>query len=264
MKRMILAAALCCAAAPALAQGAPPAARVYELAEVETRPVPSNVEVLRAALAATYPLEKRAAGQGARVSVSFVLDTDGVPGALDVIESTDAAFDAATLAGIALLRFTPARVGGQPVAVRVEVPVEWRLDEAAQEFASTSEAEAADAGVPESSDGVRVYALADVDEPPAPANLPVLQREMERLYPAALRNAGVQGQVQARFVITERGEVVGAAVTSSTDPRFNAVTLEAVRALRFRPGRVAGQAVRTQVELPIQWTVAPPSRSRRN
>lgn len=259
MKRTLLAAALCCAATPALAQEPAPG-RVYELAEVETQPVPANLDDLRAALEATYPAGKRAAGQGARVSVAFVLSPDGVPRDLSVTQSTDAAFDSATVAGLALLRFTPATVEGRPVAVRVEVPVQWEPGDDAVPPAPADGPEAsAGAGVPASLDGVRVYTLAELDEVPSPSNLPALRREMERLFPAALRNAGIQGQVQVRFVITEQGAVVGAAVISTNDPRFNAVTLEAVRALRFRPGRIAGRAVRTQVDLPIEWNVAAPA-----
>lgn len=248
MKHIILAAALCCAATAAAAQDAP---RVYELAEVETQPVPSNLEELRAALESTYPAEKRAAGQGARVSVAFVLGTDGVPRELNVTESTDAAFDSVTVAALGLLRFAPATAGGQPVAVRVEVPVEWepRVEAAT---AAPADADAA----PETSDGVRVYKLEEVDPQPRPTNLPALRRELDRVYPPALRDARIEGVVQVRFVITESGEVAGAAVTSSTEPRLNAATLEAVRVLRFSPGRIGRRAVRTQVELPIRWRVA--------
>jgi TonB family protein len=256
MKRVVFTAALLFATSLHAQESAVP--RVYELADVETRPVPTNLERLRAALESTYPAEKQAAGQGATVSVAFVLGADGTPRDLTVMQSTDAAFDSATLAAMALLRFTPATVGGQPVAVRVEVPVQWKP-------AAPAEAQTADftgVGVTETErepeiapDGVRVYSLSEVDEMPRPTNLPALRRELKRVYPHELRDAAIRGLVQVSFVISEHGEVGTATVTSSNDPRFNEVTQQAIRVLRFRPGRLGGRAVRTRVELPIQWQV---------
>ncbi len=256
MTRVIFTAALLFATSLYAQESAAP--RVYELADVATQPVPANLETLRAALESTYPAEKQAAGQGATVSVAFVLGADGTPRDLTVMQSTDAAFDSATLAAMALLRFTPATVGGQPVAVRVEVPVQWEPAapaEAQDGGLLADEAAAGMAATDSMGDGVRVYSLRDVDPQPRPTNLPALRRELERLYPPALRDAAISALVQVAFVITERGEVGRAWVTSSKDPRFNEATLQAIRVLRFRPGRVNGRAVRTRVELPIQWRV---------
>jgi TonB family protein len=259
MKRMILAAALCCAVFPAAAQQADSSTRVYDLAEVERQPVPTNLDALRTALDATYPADKRAAGQGARVSVAFVLSPKGVPRELSVMQSTDAAFDSVTVAALTLLRFQPATVGGRPVAVRVEVPVEWRVGTQAPEPPSAAAA-AAGEGDETAADGVRVYALSEVDEPPRPTNVGALRRELERLYPGSLRNLGIAGTVQVNFVVTEAGEVEDVLITRTTDLRFNVATIQAIGVLRFTPGRVDGRAVRTRVELPIQWEAEKPAR----
>lgn len=250
MKRVVFAAALLFATS--LPAQEPAAPRVYELADVETQPVPTNLETLRTALESTYPAARQAAGQGATVAVAFVLGADGTPRELSVTQSTDAAFDSATVAAMALLRFTPATVGGQPVAVRVEVPVQWEPAAPAEDFTGTGNAAAAPEVAP---DGVRIYLLSELDEMPRPANLPALRRELERMYPHELRDASITGLVQVSFVISEQGEVGSASITSTSDSRFNEATLQAVRVLRFRPGRVDGRAVRTRVELPIQWQV---------
>lgn len=60
--------------------------------------------------------------------------------------------------------------------------------------------------------------------------------------------------MQVRFVVTERGEVGPGRVTHSSDARFDAATIQAIRVLRFRPGQVGGRAVPAWVELPIAWT----------
>jgi TonB family protein len=212
--------------------------------------VPVNLEELRAALESTYPAEKQAAGQGATVSVAFVLGTDGVPRGVAVTGSTDAAFDSATVAAVSLLRFSPATIAGRPVTVRVEVPVEWEPDTSTPEPYAASHAarDAIAAGGKPSA-----HELSEVDLQPRPTNLSAFYRELSRVYPPDLRSAGVGATVHVRCVVTERGEVESASVTYSSDARFDAPTIEAVRILRFRPGQIGGHAVRTWVDLPIAW-----------
>jgi TonB family protein len=260
MNRLLLAAVLL--AAPSLS-AQEPAARVYELSEVETPPRPFNVQALREALDASYPAEKRAAGEGARVAVEFVVGTDGAPGALRVTESTDSAFNSATVAGLALLRFSPATVGGQPVPVRVEMPVTWTVPPAPQASAEPVVSPTGREVNGERTSDVTVktegYELTDLDEPPRPLNSQVLLRELERRYPPMLRSAATEGRVQLRFRIDARGTVIDPiVVTRSSDPEFNTATIEAVRVLRFQPARVDGRPVIVWVELPIEWTVDGP------
>lgn len=252
-------------------------ARVYELSEVEAPPRPANVQELRLALETGYPAEKRAAGVGAHVSVEFVVGTDGVPRAVRVLSSTDAAFDSATVAGVALLRFRPATVGGQPVAVRVEMPMTWQPPAAetppvAADFTGTGQGR--EAAVPTVSPTDRrvngeavyemsevtveaeTYELREVDEPPRPTNTSALARELQRRYPPELRTANREGLVQVRFRVDARGQVIDPiVVTRSSEPALNAATIESVRVLRFRPARVDGEPVIVWVELPIAWSI---------
>lgn len=255
MNRLLLAAALL--AAPSLAAQAP-AARVYELSEVEAPPRPANVQELRAALDSTYPAEKRAAGVGARVSVAFVVGADGVPREVTVTQSTDAAFDAATVGGIGRLRFSPATVAGQPVPVRVEMPITWDAPAPAQASAdpavSPAEREGNGAGS-EGAAGAEAYGLNEVDELPQPLDPRALANEMLRRYPTELLERNPTGLVYVRFIVNDRGEVVNPRVVRSSDPLFDTPTLEAVRVLRYRPARLDGRAVAVWVEQPIQWTV---------
>jgi TonB family protein len=259
MNRLLLAAVLL--AAPSLAGQDP--ARVYELSEVEAPPRPANVPELRAALDSTYPAEKRAAGVGARVSVSFVVGTDGVPREVRVTESTDEAFDSVTVGGVGRLRFTPATMAGQPVAVRVEMPITWDASAPVQ-----ASADPAVSPTEREVNGERVYAMSEVtveaktyevgevDETPRPTNTAALLRELERRYPPHLRAHRTNGVVQVRFRVDARGQVIDPiVVTQSTGPEFNTATIEAVRVLRFRPARVDGEPVIVWVELPIAWTV---------
>lgn len=111
------------------------------------------------------------------------------------------------------------------------------------------------------------YELSEVTVPPRPLNVAELQRELERLYPPVLRDAGVSGSAQVRFRVNTDGTVSSPEITSSTNRLFDEPTLAAVSRLRFSPAEVDGRPVPVWAELPINWQIeglpaaAPPSRS---
>lgn len=244
------------AAVPCAAQQAPAdSTRVYELSEVEVLPRPQNVADFTAALQQAYPPHLYQAGVGGTVQLSFIVGPDGAPAEVRVVDSPDTAFNAPSVQAVSLLRFSPAQVQGQPVPVRVVQPIGWVAPPA-----QTAAAARPAAGAPASGDSVNGYELSGVDELPRVLNGRDFGRELARLYPAPLRDAGMQGTVQVRFLIERDGTTSNAVVTHSTDREFNRPTLEAVRTLRFRPARVNGRPVRVWVEQPIMWTVSASAR----
>jgi periplasmic protein TonB len=102
------------------------------------------------------------------------------------------------------------------------------------------------------------YELAAVEEQPRLSNQAEIARQLERNYPALLRDAGVQGVVQVRMRVMEDGRVDPASITivSASHEQFGDATRRTVERLRFRPARVGGRPVRVWVELPIQWTLS--------
>jgi TonB family protein len=248
------------AGAPALA-AQEPADGVYALADVETRPRPTNVQELVAALNAAYPADKRAAEQEATVSLRFVVGPDGVPRDVGVVESTDEAFDSVTVASVRMLRFTPATVAGRPFAVRVELPVQWLLPDTPRQAQAESGdfvgmGDAQSATEPAAPGNVpRVYRLSEVDVPPQPRNLNILPREMGTHYPPALRDTRTGGRVQVRFRVDTDGRPRDYSITHSTHPGFDQPSLDIVSLLRFTPARKDGRVVEVWVEQPIEWTV---------
>lgn len=236
------------AAAPAVAQ--PAAGRVYELNEVEVLPRPQNGAEFAAALRESYPQSLREAGVGGTVHVSFVLGPDGQPGDVHVVSTPDSAFNAPTEHAVSLLRFTPAQVQGQPVAVHVEQPITWRAEPAAVAATAPVAPESGASGNAE--DG---YELSAVDELPRPVNGPVFARSLAREYPASMRNAGTSARVVVRFLVGVDGSTSRYTITRTTHTAFNQPTLRALQALRFRPARLNGQPVKVWVEQPIEWVV---------
>jgi TonB family protein len=227
------------AAVPAIAQDS---AGVYELHQVEAPPRPLNAAELAPALQQGYPPSLRDAGVGGMVHLSFVVGVDGQPADVRVVSATDSAFSAPTVQAISLLRFTPAQVGGRPVAVRVEQPIHWRVQ--AAQVASAA---------PILPDSVQVLALDSVDVRPLPLNFPDFETSLRALYPAELRSTGATAAVLTGFAVDPGGQPQFAQVLESSDARFDAATLDAVRRLRFQPARRGQTPAWVWMEVPVQW-----------
>jgi TonB family protein len=121
--------AVASAAPPAQAPPAPPSARpdcesTYSLRDVQGPPQPLNLIEFRRMMLTHYPASMRGAGRGV-VQVRFRVGCDGVPSRIAITQSSHLAFNAPTVDLVPMLRFSPARMNGQPVAVWVELPIEW-------------------------------------------------------------------------------------------------------------------------------------------
>ena len=265
MRTLLAALSLLLAASPAAAQNAPPpdSDRVYELAEVETPPRPVNVVDLRAALDAGFPPERLANGAGGTVNVSFIVGADGAVRQARVVSSTDAAFDAPSLSALPVLRFSPATVGGTPVATRVELPIPWQAPAPVAQAEHAGEGVVSPVGV--TGEGERVYAMSDVvaevrtyelsevDDRPQPRSAADLRHQMVRNHPPELREQAPSATVQVRFRVNPDGTTDTFTIIRSTDTRYNEASIEVLRRLRFFPGKLDGETVPVWMELPIQW-----------
>jgi TonB family protein len=241
--RLVLGAVL--ASAPAHGQlSAADTSRVYALSEVEIIPVAANVGDLLRALDALYPPHLRAAGTPGTVQVELVVGADGRPRDVRVMSATDSAFSQPTVEALGVLRFHPANRGTGPVAVRVSFPVNWTVAGAAPAPEQTA-ASAPPAAEPEP-DAVSL--------PPELRNADEYASRMRALYPRDLRRAGVRGSAWVRIDVSAEGTVRNASIIRSSDPRFDAPSLELVQALRFRPATVDGEPKSVWVDFQVQWT----------
>jgi TonB family protein len=264
MRALLAAFSLLLAASPAAAQDAPPpdSGRVYELAEVETPPRPLNVADLRAALDAGFPAERLAQGAGGTVNVSFVIGADGAVRQARVVSSTDAAFDAPSLSALAVLRFSPATVGGTPVATRLELPIPWQAPAPAAQAERAGQGVVA-AGVTEQGERLytmsdvvvvgRTYELSEVEHRPQPRSAADLRHQQVRNRPPGMGERAAHATVHVRFRVNPDGTTDSFTVIRSTDTRYNAPSIEALRNLRFFPGKLAGESVAVWMELPMEW-----------
>ena len=102
-----------------------------------------------------------------------------------------------------------------------------------------------------------VFVEAAVDEVPERISCPTLE------YPRELQAADIQGSVLVRFVVDTMGLVEPSSVKilSSTHEGFERPATTMIRDCRFRPGRVRGWAVRTRVQMPINFTLTAQAQS---
>lgn len=97
-----------------------------------------------------------------------------------------------------------------------------------------------------------------VDVRPSLSNAADVQRQLQRLYPPSLRDAGVTGETVLQFVIDENGRVEPGSieVVSSSDEGFAAVARRIAANMRFSPAKSGGKSVRVTTTIPVQWTLS--------
>ncbi len=103
----------------------PDSTGAYELSMVETLPRASNTADMARAMVQYYPPALEGASASGEVTVRMRVGVDGRPPTVYLLRSTDRRFADATLREVRRLRFEPARVGGRPVPVWVELPIHW-------------------------------------------------------------------------------------------------------------------------------------------
>ena len=78
-------------------------------------------------------------------------------------------------------------------------------------------------------------------------------------YPTSLRERGTGGRVTVQFVVdtTGRAEMSGLKIVQASDSLFAQSVRAVLPRYRFSPGEVGGSKVRTLVQLPFDFTLAP-------
>ena len=84
-----------------------------------------------------------------------------------------------------------------------------------------------------------------------------LPRIMERLYPDALKAAGIGGRVVVQFVVDTNGRIDMSTVKvmSSDHDGLVDATRRALGEFRFSPARMGDRSVRMLTQMPIVWQV---------
>ncbi|MCC7002211.1 MAG: energy transducer TonB [Gemmatimonadaceae bacterium] len=101
----------------------------------------------------------------------------------------------------------------------------------------------------------QIYNPSELDSPPRLSSQEMTARLLARSYPADLQKSGVTGIVQVQFVVDKTGKVDpnSIKIVSSTVPQLADAAKKVVEEIKFRPGQVKGQAVKSMVLLPIVY-----------
>ncbi len=92
-----------------------------------------------------------------------------------------------------------------------------------------------------------VYTKVDVN--PVPTKTPPPD------YPEDLRDKEVTGVVAVVIVIDEKGSVISATISKSSNPGFDAPALEAVKKWKFKPAQIAGAPVKMKLSVPLRFNL---------
>lgn len=74
-------------------------------------------------------------------------------------------------------------------------------------------------------------------------------------YPEIAKRAGIQGKVLVRAYINEKGNVVNVKIIKSAHEALDSAAVNAVLKTKFKPGMLHGKPVKTQVAIPIVFTL---------
>lgn len=94
-----------------------------------------------------------------------------------------------------------------------------------------------------------------VDRAASLTNQSAVVRQLQRLYPDALKQSSTEGTVVVQFVVTAEGRVdMGTVqVMSTSHALFTEATMKVLKEFRFRPARKGDHNVRMLTSIPIQW-----------
>lgn len=89
------------------------------------------------------------------------------------------------------------------------------------------------------------------ERPTLIGGLAALQQAVE--YPEFAKKAGIEGTVFVQFVVDEKGNVENPQVTRSVHKLLDEAALEAIRQMKFTPGKQRGRPVKVQMSLPVRF-----------
>jgi len=96
-----------------------------------------------------------------------------------------------------------------------------------------------------------VFDIKDLDQIPQERGI-----RASPVFPSEMKRQGISGDVVLRFVVEIDGSTSNITIVSSSNREFETPAIQAVQKWRFRPGRKAGKDVRTNMQVPISFTLS--------
>ncbi len=182
------------------------------------------------------------AGVEGKVFLDIVVDEQGNVSDAKVLRGLGAGLDEEALRVVRQAKFMPGRQGGQPVKVRMTLPLLFKFSESS-EPAEPSDSLAGDPAPP----GFRF-----VEQKPE-----LIGGHLELLslitYPESAREARIQGDVIVLLEVDEQGNVVNPKIAQGIGGGCDEEALRVVSLAKFIPGQDKGMPVRTRMRVTIQF-----------
>lgn len=201
-------------------------------AEVENPPDCGGVRALSKNI--QYPETARNAGIEGRVFVEFIVDETGNVTDPQIRRGVHEALDEAALVAVKQLQCEAGTVQGDPVKVKMTLPVTFKLPDDASSESSEETAK------PSASAGVNRIVFHDLSEQQQDRVLsdPMFTQARSALnsdisYPELVRKAGIEGRVEVTFTLGESGTPIRPRVTKSLHDALNAMALRSVQNTTF-------------------------------
>ena len=186
----------------------------------------------------TYPESAVEEGVEGRVFVQFVVNEDGTTGNVVVQKGIGAGLDEEAVRVVSEAKFTPGMQDGEPVKVRMVMPITFKLkpDALSEEALRTPQ------------DGI--YVIVE-DMPELAGGLTVLMQDIK--YPEIARKAGIEGTVYVGFVVNEDGTTGNVVVQKGIGAGCDEEAVRAVSKAKFTPGMQDGKPVKVRMAIPITF-----------
>lgn len=188
---------------------------VDEFVEVEELPKYDQKELSRALV---YPEIARRNGLEGEVLLRILVDKNGRVVDIVVERSTNPAFEAEAIRAVKRTSFTPAIQGMRPVAVWIQIPVIFRLDD----------------GIPKPS-----YSREEL--------------AAKVVYPKSARLLDVQGDVMVEVEVGTKGEVLSTKIVRCDHELLCDAARDAVASLTFKPAMKGSQPVAGRIQVPVTF-----------
>lgn len=231
---------LCSLSAPALAPAADAAASPAPPGKT-VAPVPIRT------VAPDHPPELRQKLINGEALLEFLVDTGGEVRDVKIVSETHEGFGAAAEEAVLQWKFKPGTSDGQPKAVRIVLPFEFRLS--ADQVLTTLA-------------GRQIFA--EITETVIPAQqMPEWPQPLEYYvprYPPELVGSGKYGKAVINITIDKEGRVMNPRLVKATYPEFIMPSLATAAKLRFPPQEMAdGKKIYVNMDIQFDFQ-APPAK----
>ena len=163
-----------------------------------------------------YPSAMKDSGMVGEVTIEFVVDTQGNVQSPTIISSNNPSFEQPAIDAISKWKFKPGIKNGAPVNTKIRIPIESRLVKSTQ---------------------------------------PEVIKQPQPVYPRAMQESGMVGQVMLELVVNAQGNVQDPSVVSSNNPNFEQPAIDAVLKWKFKPGTRDGKPVGVRMRIPMEFVL---------